>query len=196
MAESTHLKIQVLIVDEFFVGATCLLSFFGMKDDDIWWNPTGVYCVFFGVRSFKQSTGLKGFSRGPQKASGHLSREVPRNPMRRFTGMLPHEDMIGKWFIAVGRFCTGPRPFARHKWGYINGPTCRIWITAFICIYSWWQDPPCMDIPKKQLSNHQFKSCCFWFPVGGHLNLSPKKATYENIKKRDTHTHTLEARNG
>lgn len=36
----------------------------------------------------------------------------------------------------------------------------------------------------------QFKSCCFWFPVGGHLNLSPKKATYENIKKRDTHTHT------
>lgn len=132
MAESTHLKIQVLIVDEFFVGATCLLSFFGMKDDDIWWNPTGVYCVFFGVRSFKQSTGLKGFSRGPQKASGHLSREVPRNPMRRFTGMLPHEDMIGKWFIAVGRFCTGPRPFARHKWGYINGPTCRIWITAFI----------------------------------------------------------------
>ena len=111
---------------------TCLLRFFGMKDDDIWWNPTGVYCVFFGVRSFKQSTGLKGFSRGPQKASGHLSREVPRNPMRRFTGMLPHEDMIGKWFIAVGRFCTGPRPFARHKWGYINGPTCRIWITAFI----------------------------------------------------------------
>ena len=97
MAESTHLKIQVLMVDEFFVGLPASLDFLGSNmmtyDEILHW-----FIVVFSVSDpLNSRLDWKDFL-GVPKRPRHLSREVPRNPMRWWTGMLPHEEMIGKWF--------------------------------------------------------------------------------------------------